>query len=60
VDGHPTEEHLAQGFGKRGRAVSKHNAWCDKACKKRALERKKALIEQGAGVVLATGGVAYK
>jgi hypothetical protein len=31
LDGHPTTLHLSCGAGKRGRPVSEHNVWCDKA-----------------------------
>lgn len=32
LDGHPTQKHLASGFGSRGNRVSRHNVWCDLAC----------------------------
>lgn len=32
LDGHPTDEHLATGKGKRGQPVSVHNRFCDYEC----------------------------
>lgn len=32
LDGHPTKQQLAQGFGKRGNPVSKWNVLCDQMC----------------------------
>lgn len=36
LDGHPTEQHLRQGRGKRGHPVSVHNVFCDEACTREA------------------------
>lgn len=36
LDGHPSPDHLARNEGKRGRAVSIHNKWCDESCGKEA------------------------
>jgi ribonuclease HI len=36
VDGHPTQDQLSSGFGKRGHPVSKFNAMCDRACKRQS------------------------
>jgi ribonuclease HI len=33
LDGHPTKAQLKAGIGKRGSPVSKHNVWCDEACR---------------------------
>lgn len=33
LDGHPTKVQLEAGIGKRGHPVSKHNVWCDEACR---------------------------
>lgn len=46
LDGHPTRMQLNTGFGKRNHPVSRHNVWCDEACKEQAIrklrERRKA------------------
>jgi hypothetical protein len=34
LDGHPTKKQLETGIGKRGGPGSKHNVWCDDACRK--------------------------
>ncbi len=53
LDGHPTPEQLAAGRGKTGKPVSKHNVWCDRACKRIGKEYADSLrLEQ------LTGGVA--
>lgn len=44
LSGHPTKYQLAQGFGKHGLPVSKHNAWCDQACQNEAQKAKKRLV----------------
>ena len=33
LDGHPTKKQLEAVLGKRGHPVSKHNVWCDEACR---------------------------
>ena len=32
LDGHPTEDELRTGTGKRGNPVSRHNVWCHNEC----------------------------
>lgn len=32
LDGHPTQNQLSLGRGKRGQIVSIHNVWCDRTC----------------------------
>jgi len=51
LDGHPTKKQLEAGIGKRGGPVSKHNVWCDEACRQAG----EAFMENiGKNIVLST------
>lgn len=43
MDGHPTQEQVERGIGKKGHVTSKWNVWCDEECKRQA---RKLLLEQ--------------
>lgn len=38
LGGHPNRKELEAGYRKDGKPVSKHNVWCDEACKLAAVE----------------------
>lgn len=45
MDGHPTQEQLRSGKGKKGHTTSKWNVWCDQKCNQLASEYMEKLHE---------------